>query len=305
MRFSTSIAAVAALITLGANTAHAYGALGHTLTGQIAQQFLTPTTASQISAILPASYGGLLSNAAPWADTVRGIKQYSADYVYAGQDNVNAILNMTANLIKFQQTPPTTAAAIKKRQDSLRFFIHFMGDVHQPLHDSTPLRGGNDAPITWGTTTNNLHHMWDTLIITKDVADRFNNDDQAYLDDTVNLAKTHWTDVSTWTYCDPTRNNFQNPWSTTTNSLKTLCPIQWAVDINALDCSYVWVDYSATRDYSTDYFQTVTGSSSDFLVQKLLATSGVRMAAVLNEIYDPSAKAPLTKRGLARLPSEH
>ncbi|KAF9941919.1 hypothetical protein BGZ65_000748 [Modicella reniformis] len=269
--------------------------------------------------------GGLLSNVSTWADKVRPLSQYkwtsplhffnppgdnppehcAAEYVYAGQDNVNALFNMTATLNRYQTNPPDTAEGKKIREEALKFFVHFMGDIHQPLHDSTPLRGGNDAPIKWGGRTNNLHSLWDTLMIVKDVNDRFDNNPQAYLDDTVNLAKTHWKDASTWTFCDHERNNATNPWSVDTNKIKTLCPIQWAVDANALDCIYVWKEYSATRDYSTDYFNQVTGSSSDFLVQRLLAISGVRMAAVLNEIYDPSAKAPLTKRGRARLPSKH
>ncbi|KAG0369927.1 hypothetical protein BGZ54_008415 [Gamsiella multidivaricata] len=322
MRLSSSVAAVASLMALNPSTVQAWGVLGHTLTGQIAQQFLTPTTANQISQILDPSYSGLLSNVADWADKVRPLSHWTssmhffnpvgdnpperctADYVYGGIDNVNAIMNMTATLYQFQQTPPTSSGDIKTREEALKFFTHFMGDIHQPLHDSTPLLGGNQAPIKWGRAKNNLHSLWDTLLLTKDVTDRFDNDPQAYLDDTVKLAKTYWSDASTWTYCDPARNG-KNPWSDVTSSLKTLCPIQWAVDANALDCSYVWVDYSATRDYSTDYFKTVTGPSSKYLLQKQLAMAGVRMAAVLNEIYDPSAKPPLTKRGLARLSSSH
>ncbi|KAI1316664.1 hypothetical protein EDD11_009620 [Mortierella claussenii] len=321
MRLSVSVATVASVIALGASTVHAYGVVGHTLTGQIAQQFLTPTTAAQIKDIL-VSYNGLLSGAAPWPDQVRGLSQYSwatplhffnpendnppdhcaADYVYAGQDNVNALFNMTATLKTFAVKPPTTAKDTKTREEALKFFTHFMGDIHQPLHDSTRDRGGNQAPIKWGRTKSNLHSMWDTLLITKDINDRFNNDPQAYLDDTIKLAKTYWSDAPTWTACDATLNNFDNPWSSTTNTIKTLCPIQWALDTNALDCTYVWVDYSATRDYSTDYFTRVTGPSTNYLVQRLLAQSGVRMAAVLNEIYDPAAKPPLTKRRLgARL----
>ncbi|KAF9357128.1 hypothetical protein BGX34_009528 [Mortierella sp. NVP85] len=314
MRLSSTIAVVASLILIGSNTNHveAYGALGHTLTGQIAQQFLTPKTQKAVNQILAAESGGLLSNVSSWADQIRLQYKWSAplhffnpvgdnppehcaaEYVYDGQDNVNAIYNYTATLKNFKTKPPKTPEAIKLREEALKFF---------PLHDSTRQRGGNDAPILWGKAKKNLHSLWDTLMIVKDVEERFGNDPLAYLDDTIKLAKTHWKDASTWTYCGKTVTN--NPWSKTTKSLKTLCPAQWAKDANALDCLYVWNDYSETRDYSTDYFQKVTGSSSDFLVQRLLAIGGVRMAAILNEIYDPRAKPPLTMKGRARLPSEH
>ncbi|KAG0223547.1 S1/P1 nuclease [Mortierella sp. GBAus27b] len=326
MRFASSLAVVAtASLMFFSTQAEAYGVVGHALTGQIAQEFLSAKAKTQISQILDAEDdSGLLSNVSSWADNVRRLAAYkwtanlhffnpvgdnppercTADYVFDGQDNVNALYNMTATLKRFQTTAPTSAADIKTRQEALKFVVHFMGDIHQPLHDSTRDRGGNDAKIKWGKTTNNLHSMWDTLLITKDIQDRFNDNPQGYLDDTLKLAKTHWKDASTWSVCGSSRST-KNPWSKDTDSIKTLCPIQWATEANALDCSYVWKNYSATRDYSTDYFQQMTGSSSDFLVQRQLAMAGVRMAALLNELYDPSAKAPLTKRGLARLPSDY
>lgn len=88
------------------------------------------------------------------------------EYTYGGQDNVNGILNMTATMKQFKVAPPTTDAEKSVLQDALRFFVHFMGDIHQPLHDSTRDRGGNDAPIMWGRAKNNLHSLWDTLLIT-------------------------------------------------------------------------------------------------------------------------------------------
>ncbi|KAF9993944.1 hypothetical protein BGZ80_007975, partial [Entomortierella chlamydospora] len=271
MRFTTPIAIVASMLALNANTVQAWGAVGHTLTGQIAQQYLTSTTTSVVNTLL-SDYEGLLGNVASWADKVRFLSQYKwatplhffdpqndnppehceAQYVYGGQDSVNALFNMTSQLVKYKKTPPKTTAATKHQEEVLKFFVHWMGDIHQPLHDSTPLRGGNDAPIKWGKKKSNLHSMWDTLIIT------------AYLDDTLNLAKTYWKDVSTWTVCDPSLLQ-KNPWSDVVDSVKTLCPIEWASTTNTLDCSYVWVDYSSTRDYSTDYFQNVTGKSSNYL----------------------------------------
>ncbi|KAF9434179.1 hypothetical protein BGZ76_008444, partial [Entomortierella beljakovae] len=76
MRLSISTIVVASLVALNSNTVQAWGKVGHTLTGMIAQQYLTPSTASQISNILPASYNGQLSSATPWADSIRFLAQY-------------------------------------------------------------------------------------------------------------------------------------------------------------------------------------------------------------------------------------
>ena len=45
---------------------------------------------------------------------------------------------------------------------ALKFLMHFVGDLHQPLHASDNLdRGGNDKQATVGTSTGALHHHWD------------------------------------------------------------------------------------------------------------------------------------------------
>lgn len=66
-------------------------------------------------------------------------------------------------------------AASPKRAEALRFLIHFVGDLHQPLHATTNGdRGGNCVPLKYfnrnphphgGSYDPNLHHIWDTEIL--------------------------------------------------------------------------------------------------------------------------------------------
>ncbi|CAO3563819.1 unnamed protein product [Mortierella alpina] len=170
---------------------------GHRLTGQVAQQLLTPETAEQVKAILSPDYGGL---------------------------------------------------CLKSRY----------GQTMSEMNQST------------------------------NVEDRFNNDPKAYLEDIVDMTNGRWQlEASNWTYCDPSNNQGSHPWIGDTKSIASLCPIEWAKDINKLNCQYVWKDYDPHRDYSKHYFETMTGAGNEFLVQKLIAMSGVRMATILNQIYDP------------------
>ncbi|KAK3811903.1 MAG: S1/P1 nuclease [Benniella sp.] len=304
MRFSASLIAAVSVTLLGINSAEGYGILGHTLTGQIAQRFLTPETARQVKEILSPYYDGLLSKAAPWADTIKGQAKYrwasvyhyvntpgddppnicKCEYVPEGADVVNGILKMTAKLLQFKVVEPTTDEERADREDALKFFVHFLGDVHQPLHASGKDRGGNNARAKWGRAGTSLHRIWDGQLILKDVKDKYNNDPKAYLEDMIGRTKTVWKDqAANWTVCDPSK-RIEHP---TTDALTTLCPLEWATFMNQLDCTYVWKDYDSSRDYSSDFFDTVTGEGSEFLVQKLMTMSGIRMAAVLNEIYDP------------------
>lgn len=106
----------------------------------------------------------------------------------------------------------------------------------------------------------------------------------------IDMANNFWQpEAANWTYCDPEKNQGENPWSVTTEVISKLCPMEWARAMNQLDCTFVWKDYDATRDYSQEYFNKVTGEANGYLVQKLITMSGIRMAAVLNQIYDPPA----------------
>ncbi|KAF9319086.1 hypothetical protein BG003_009887 [Podila horticola] len=307
MRLSPTL--VAALTLFSANVVHGYGILGHTLTGQVAQQFLTPETAKQIKEILSPYYGGLLSKAAPWPDTIKGQAKYRwasilhyvntpgdnppdschFEYNYSGKDVVNGLFNMTSQLQHYKASPPVTPEEKSAREDALRFFVHFMGDVHQPLHNSGKARGGNDAPAKWGRARTNLHRIWDGQLILKDIKDRFDNNPKAYLDNMIDMTLDVWQPAaSNWTVCDPDKNQGDNPWSSSTAQLAhLLCPKEWSRAMNELDCAFVWKDYDESRDYSLEYFERVTGPENKYLVQRLMAQSGVRMAAILNGIYDP------------------
>ena len=71
-------------------------------------------------------------------------------------------------------------AASAKRAEALRFLIHFVGDLHQPLHTTTNGdRGGNCVPIRYfrriphqdgSSYEPNLHHLWDTEILERHAA---------------------------------------------------------------------------------------------------------------------------------------
>ena len=49
-----------------------------------------------------------------------------------------------------------------QRREALMFLIHFVGDMHQPLHDSdNGDKGGNDVRVVYKGQPMNLHSLWD------------------------------------------------------------------------------------------------------------------------------------------------
>jgi len=73
---TTELMKTAVLNPLRLSSLPPFSHAGHTLTGQVAQLFLTPETAKQVKEILSPYYDGLLSKAAPWPDTIKGQAKY-------------------------------------------------------------------------------------------------------------------------------------------------------------------------------------------------------------------------------------
>ena len=72
---------------------------------------------------------------------------------------------MTA-LAKFTATLRDVDAPIEEKRLALRFIVHIIGDLHQPLHaGGGGDRGGNDFKVTWFGRATNLHSVWDSALI--------------------------------------------------------------------------------------------------------------------------------------------
>ncbi len=161
--------------------AAAWGALGHRVVGQLAEHELAPGARAEVDRLLAGEPEPTLAGVSTWADELRakdpGLGRRSArwHYVNLGEDAcaydatrdcaggdcvVGAIRTQTAILRDRRQ--PDDA-----RRRALKFVVHFIGDVHQPLHAGHARdKGGNDVqlrvPSVSGERGSNLHAWWDS-----------------------------------------------------------------------------------------------------------------------------------------------
>lgn len=189
--------ALLALLVLGAiPLALAWSALGHRLVGALAQPQLTPAAQAQVELLLAGEPDPTLAGVASWADDLRrtdperfkltsrwhyvNTPPGSCIYVASldcpdGNCVVAAIQKQTAILADRSQ--PLAA-----RRDALKFVVHFVGDVHQPMHaNNRDDKGGNAFQISLrtdlkpeayarkhyidGVMGTNLHAVWDYYIL--------------------------------------------------------------------------------------------------------------------------------------------
>jgi hypothetical protein len=54
---------------------------------------------------------------------------------------------------------------ISDRVSDLLFLVHYVGDIHQPLHTTGREEGGNHIKVTFGDSLTDLHTLWDSLML--------------------------------------------------------------------------------------------------------------------------------------------
>jgi hypothetical protein len=167
------------LIIFLATNALAWGPEGHMIVAEIAQKELTAKAQAAVTDLLR---GQSLADVSNWADTIKGQAEWthtkpwhfvdvpdgetydSIEHSHDG-DTIVAITELVA-VLKSKSVDPIT------KQNALKFIVHFVGDIHQPLHVGRPSdRGGNSTKIIFEGRNSNLHAFWDSGIISEENMD--------------------------------------------------------------------------------------------------------------------------------------
>jgi nuclease S1 len=201
MRIST-IAAAGVLWLFGCGEAAAWGCEGHRAVVYIAERLLPPSTVAAARAVLTASPADpalrrfcdpvpddRLVDDALWADDYRAVDGSTFGWHFINVPRQVALTtsnehiycsggNCVVDAIAAQYRALTTTVDATTKANALRYLLHLVGDVHQPLHATTNGdRGGNCVALTYydrppqesQTTPNdfspNLHGVWDTSTI--------------------------------------------------------------------------------------------------------------------------------------------
>jgi hypothetical protein len=154
-----------------------WGGVGHRTVGLIAENHLNAKAKAVVTALLGSQS---MADVSSWADQVRNQPEFrfTTEWHYAnvplglsyadfaktipnqGKDNVYTAI--AKNIAVLQDKASTR----QQQANALKFIIHFVGDLHQPMHVSRAEdKGGNDIQLQYEGQGTNLHSLWDGKLI--------------------------------------------------------------------------------------------------------------------------------------------
>lgn len=151
----------------------AWGSEGHQVIATLAERQLTPAAKKQIDRILSLEPGETLATISTWADEHRNpstghwhyINFPRGNCVYAPQRDCPDG-RCVVEAIQKQQEILASEASDEQRLRALKYLVHFMGDIHQPLHAGyRDDKGGNTYQLQAFMRGSNLHALWDKGLI--------------------------------------------------------------------------------------------------------------------------------------------
>jgi hypothetical protein len=156
--------------------AFSWGLLGHRVIGEIAEQHLSKKAKKELRKLIGKETLAWWSN---WPDFIRSDStwNFATSWHYV---NIPGHLDKEKFMEELKKVPvslykqiPAMMAEVKdkslpleKRRNALSFLVHFIGDLHQPLHVGRGEDwGGNKIVVYWFDKKTNLHTVWDSMLM--------------------------------------------------------------------------------------------------------------------------------------------
>jgi hypothetical protein len=306
-----------AIVSLPAR-ARAWGCEGHQVIALLAEKHLSPHALAKIKQILSDSpidpslnryckEGGIdaMADAATWADDFRAQHPETGPWHYIDiprgttQRDIQkfcdpkescvtrAIADQLAILRSADSDP-------RKRADALRFLIHFVGDLHQPLHAMTNNdQGGNCVPVAFfealpqprnpqtESYAPNLHGVWDANILARSTPGKTVDQVASDLDQSFRSRIARWqkgsANVDEWAW-----ESYQLAAKKVYGKLPVRIPVEVPHPIaSCADDNHVSARMLKLSERLAEPYQNMAAP----IVRERLAHAGARLASLLNGLW--------------------
>lgn len=306
------------LCFVGVSPARAWGCKGHQTVALIAEKYLTPEARQYLDKLLNENpvdpqlkrYCGnasrdAMADASTWPDDVRNeVKNGPWHYIdiprgtprgksideYCGSQGciTKAIAEQLA-VLKNQN------ADARKRAEAIRYIIHFVGDLHMPLHATTNNdEGGNCVPVRFfrrrpheqgHSYSPNLHGLWDTAIVERDMEGSEPPEYSVFLEQLFSADVDAWQKagihVDDWAWeSHDLAETFVYGELAPPVPLESPTPVHSCSDDNNIGERMLQMHFYAGQNY-----QDLAAP----IVEERIARAGVRLALILNEAVKTQA----------------
>jgi hypothetical protein len=255
-------------------TGWAYGQVGHQVVGFVAERKLCDEARTEVAAILD---GQNLARAGYWADRIRGEKewQYMKPWHYINIPDGVAVADAERSpdgdvlfgIAEMNRRLDDESLDPEERAQALKFLVHFVGDIHQPLHVGREEDlGGNKVEVRYFVGMGqepgegNLHSFWDT-----DALDLRDNPPPTFA---ALIANQH---------------RQKDGWDPGT-------PEEWVEEAMALRPEVY--NFHGFKGGRTQYLSREYQSKAQRIIGRQLALAGLRLAAMLNERFCTASDSP-------------
>ena len=298
--------------------ARAWGCEGHQVIALLSEKHLTPNALAMAKKILADSpidptldryckegRTNPLADASTWPDDMRGLRPETAPWHYidiplgtTSRDVekfcdpkegcvTQAIRDELAVLRSAKSNP-------KDRADALRFLIHFVGDLHQPLHAATNNdEGGNCVPVAFFDTlpqvrnpqtesyAPNLHAVWDTNILERATTGKTVDQVASELDATFGKKIAGWqkgsANIDAWVW-----ESYEVAAKNVYGQLPVRIPVETPQPVKSCaDDNHVSARNLKLNEHLEEPYQDMAAP----IVRQQVAKAGARLALLLNQIW--------------------
>lgn len=264
--------ALLALVALpGAATAEPvmWGGDGHRMVCGVAWQRLTTDGRALATRMLGGSDEKTFVDACVWADEVRSDRPETYNYHFinipAGASGMDMARDCSAPkrcapwaIVHFGRVLGDAKADRQARTEALKWILHFVGDLHQPLHAGRPGDlGGNRVFVDFfgdrgnDERRNNLHSVWDSQMLRR--------------------ASMRWPGASNYLFRQIAQDEAKG-W-------ETLNVTDWANESFRIDEEFVYAKVDADGRIRNAYFRPAIG-----IIEAQIMKGGVRLAHLINSI---------------------
>ena len=240
-----------------------WGSTGHRVIAEVATNYLTDNARFKINKILD---GETLVNASTFADDIKSDSRYDKYYdwhflnmelddeyeeiIPSDKGDVYLAINQCIDIIE------SDSASDSDKSFYLKLLVHFVGDLHQPLHIGRyEDRGANRIYVKWFGRNSNLHRVWDSEMI--------NSHNMSYSELALNLPNPDFL-ILTEKAKDFERNDILN----------------WVDEIHEYT-NKIYRDVSIDGKLGYEYQYKNFGTVKD-----LLLIGGIRLSKILNYLFD-------------------